>query len=113
MEERRQNAQGTSTVSAWPAVIAAAASTTTATSPVAVSDASTVCQDHGMDEFGGKVAVVTGAASGIGRALVDAWLAEGCRVVMADVEEPALKAAHDALADDGRDRAIVVPTDVA
>ena len=66
-----------------------------------------------MDEFEGKVAVVTGAASGIGRALVDAWLAEGCRVVMADVEEPALQAAHDALAADARDRAIVVPTDVS
>jgi NAD(P)-dependent dehydrogenase (short-subunit alcohol dehydrogenase family) len=57
--------------------------------------------------------VVTGAASGIGRALVDAWLAEGCRVVMADIEEPALRAAHDGLDEDARHRAIVVPTDVS
>lgn len=39
-----------------------------------------------MDDLNGKVAVVTGAASGIGRALVDRLRAEGTLVVGADVE---------------------------
>ena len=38
----------------------------------------------------GRVAVVTGAASGIGLGLAERFAAEGMRVVMADVEEPAL-----------------------
>jgi NAD(P)-dependent dehydrogenase (short-subunit alcohol dehydrogenase family) len=41
----------------------------------------------------GQVAVVTGAASGIGRALVDAFAARGLTVVLADVEQAALDAA--------------------
>ena len=40
-----------------------------------------------------KVAVVTGAASGIGLALVERFVAEGMRVVLADVERPALEEA--------------------
>ena len=43
-----------------------------------------------MKEFRGKVAVVTGGASGIGAALVRALLGRGCKVVVADVEESAL-----------------------
>jgi NAD(P)-dependent dehydrogenase (short-subunit alcohol dehydrogenase family) len=39
----------------------------------------------------GRVAVVTGAASGIGLALCQRLAAEGMRVVMADVEAPALR----------------------
>jgi len=35
----------------------------------------------------GKVAVITGAASGIGRATVDLFIAEGARVIAADVQE--------------------------
>ena len=40
----------------------------------------------------GKVAAVTGAASGIGLASTEAMLAEGARVVMIDRDEAALKA---------------------
>ncbi len=42
-----------------------------------------------MKEFRGKVAVVTGAASGIGRAMADRFAAEGMRVVLADIEKRA------------------------
>jgi NAD(P)-dependent dehydrogenase (short-subunit alcohol dehydrogenase family) len=45
-----------------------------------------------MDDLEGKVAVVTGGASGIGRALVEALLGEGMKVVVADVEATALEA---------------------
>jgi NAD(P)-dependent dehydrogenase (short-subunit alcohol dehydrogenase family) len=48
-----------------------------------------------MEQLDGKVAVVTGAASGIGRALAEAFVAEGMLVVAADIEphesaEPAI-----------------------
>lgn len=43
-----------------------------------------------MDDFAGKVAVVTGAGSGIGRALVDTFRRAGMRVVGADVDADAL-----------------------
>jgi len=60
----------------------------------------------------GRVAVVTGAASGIGFALSERFAAEGMRVVMADIEEPALAEAADLLG--GRGAAVLpVPTDVA
>ncbi len=48
--------------------------------------------------FAGQLAVVTGGASGIGRALSAALRAEGARVVLLDVDEPRLRAAADALA---------------
>lgn len=61
----------------------------------------------------GKVAVVTGAASGIGLALVRRFAAEGARVVLADVEADALDEATAGLsAEHGDDRVLAVPTDV-
>ena len=44
-----------------------------------------------MREFKGKTAVITGAASGIGRALALRCAAEGMNVVAADVEPAALE----------------------
>ena len=44
-----------------------------------------------LTEFNGKVAVVTGAASGIGRAMCDKFASLGMRVVMADVEADRLR----------------------
>lgn len=65
-----------------------------------------------MKDFKDKVAVVTGGASGIGKALVRQLLAGGARVVIADVEQGALDAA---VADLGADGGVVsgVVTDVS
>ncbi|MDE3087320.1 MAG: SDR family NAD(P)-dependent oxidoreductase, partial [Acidobacteriota bacterium] len=65
-----------------------------------------------MKELRGKVAVVTGAASGIGLAVCRKAAAEGMGVVMADVEEQALESAADDLAGEGAD-VLPVVTDVS
>ena len=41
-----------------------------------------------MKEFKDKVAVITGAAGGIGRGLTERCLQEGMKVVLADIESP-------------------------
>ncbi len=50
-----------------------------------------------MDVFTGRVAVVTGAASGIGLAFAERFAAEGMKVVLADIEEAPLAAAEAAI----------------
>src|SRR5271170_2541366 len=65
-----------------------------------------------MEDLQGKVAVITGGASGIGRAVADRAAAEGMKVVLADIEEGPLKAAVDDLTTHGAD-ALGVVTDVA
>jgi len=64
-----------------------------------------------VQDLKGRVAVITGGASGIGRALADAFAAEGMRLVLADVEAPALDKAAGELRDAGHD-VIGVVTDV-
>jgi NAD(P)-dependent dehydrogenase (short-subunit alcohol dehydrogenase family) len=65
-----------------------------------------------MREFAGRVAVVTGAASGMGRAFAERFAAEGMRVVLADVEAAALDRAVAELRSAGRD-VMGVPCDVS
>ena len=54
-----------------------------------------------MEDVKGKVAVVTGGASGIGRGIVHALLDEGATVVIADVETGALQTTAAELAERG------------
>jgi NAD(P)-dependent dehydrogenase (short-subunit alcohol dehydrogenase family) len=62
--------------------------------------------------FASRVAVITGAASGLGRALAFRLAREGVRLVLADVDERALRATRDELAA-GRAAAIGVRCDVS
>jgi NAD(P)-dependent dehydrogenase (short-subunit alcohol dehydrogenase family) len=65
-----------------------------------------------VEQFEGRVAVVTGAASGMGRAFADRFVQEGMKVVLADVEEPALEKAVAELAAAGGE-VLGVRTDVS
>lgn len=58
--------------------------------------------------FEGRTVIVTGAASGIGRASAERFHAEGASVVVADVQEDAGRAVAEGLGD----RAVFVHTDV-
>ena len=64
-----------------------------------------------MDSFEGKIAVVTGGASGIGRGIAQALAGEGAHVVVADVDEPAARDTAEALRGHGV-RSLAVRTDV-
>ena len=64
-----------------------------------------------MDGFKGKVAVVTGGAGGIGKALVDRFGAEGMKVVLADIVPDAVRETAAEFRQAGRD-VIGVVTDV-
>ena len=64
-----------------------------------------------MDEFEGKVAAVTGAASGMGRAYSERFAREGMRVLLADIDTEGLERVVAGLRDEGHD-VIGVPTDV-
>jgi NADP-dependent 3-hydroxy acid dehydrogenase YdfG len=65
-----------------------------------------------MKEFNGKVAVITGAASGIGRGIAEHCVQEGMRVVLADIEEkPLYQTTHELQERGGKVLAVV--TDVA
>ena len=65
-----------------------------------------------MKEFRDKVAVVTGAASGIGRSIADRCAREGMKVVLADIEEPALQQAEREMRRTGA-TVLAVKTDVS
>jgi len=61
-----------------------------------------------MKNFEGRVAVVTGAASGIGRGMAEAFAAAGMKVVLSDVRAEALEATTEELRRDGATAAAVV-----
>ena len=65
-----------------------------------------------MQDLRGKVVVITGAASGIGRAMADAFSKEGARLVIADIESEPLKLAEQELRGSGAE-VIAVQTDVS
>ena len=65
-----------------------------------------------MQDFEGKVAVVTGAASGIGRGLAERFAREGMKVVLSDIDEATLATTVQALRQQEHD-VLGVVTDVA
>ena len=64
-----------------------------------------------MERLRGRVAVVTGAASGVGLALAHRFAEEGMHVVLSDVEEAPLHRASEGLVKEGGS-AIGIPCDV-
>jgi len=65
-----------------------------------------------VDQFDGRVAVITGGASGIGRAMAQRFAAEGMRLVLADIEEAVLVGTVAELTAAGA-RVVGVPADVS
>jgi NAD(P)-dependent dehydrogenase (short-subunit alcohol dehydrogenase family) len=65
-----------------------------------------------MDDLDGKVAVVTGAGSGMGKAFATRLAGEGMRVVVADIQQDALDRTVSTLTEGGHD-VIGVRTDVS
>ena len=65
-----------------------------------------------MKEFKDRTAVVTGAASGIGRAMVASFLDAGMKVVLADIEEEKLENAVNSFKESGGN-VFGVPMDVS
>ncbi|MCP4841069.1 MAG: SDR family NAD(P)-dependent oxidoreductase, partial [Halieaceae bacterium] len=64
-----------------------------------------------MKDFKGKTAVITGGASGIGRAMGELFLSNGMQVVLADIERDALDRTVSELS--GIGQCIGVVTDVS
>jgi len=65
-----------------------------------------------MKELRGKVAVITGGAGGIGRAMAERFVGEGMKVVLADIKQENLDAAVAEMTADGAE-VIGVRTDVS
>jgi short-subunit dehydrogenase len=65
-----------------------------------------------MKEFKGKVAVITGAASGIGRGIAEHCIQKEMKVVLADVEETALRETEQTLQAKGA-TVLAIRTDVS
>jgi NAD(P)-dependent dehydrogenase (short-subunit alcohol dehydrogenase family) len=66
-----------------------------------------------MKAFKGKVAVITGAASGIGYGLVERCAREGMKVVLAGINEDTLKKAEKEIKNKTEATTLVVKCDVS
>ena len=66
-----------------------------------------------MGELRGKTAIVTGAASGIGRATAELFADAGARLVLNDVDEERLDRLVETLVDGGAAQVAAVPGDVS
>jgi NAD(P)-dependent dehydrogenase (short-subunit alcohol dehydrogenase family) len=64
-----------------------------------------------MKRFDGKVALVTGAARGLGRVTAQAFAREGAKVVAADIDEAGGQATASLIRDEGGD-ALFIRADV-
>ena len=64
--------------------------------------------ETGLNRLGGRSAVVTGAAKGIGRATAELFAREGARLVVNDVDEAGLKDLEDRLGGEGTEVVSVV-----
>lgn len=69
-------------------------------------------QDVAGQEFADKIVIVTGAASGLGRATARAFAEEGAAVVLADLNSEGLEATRAAIVGEGG-KAIAVMTDIS
>ncbi|MCY3619645.1 MAG: SDR family NAD(P)-dependent oxidoreductase, partial [Acidimicrobiaceae bacterium] len=65
-----------------------------------------------MKDLTGRVAVVTGGASGMGRGMAERFAAESMQVVVADIEEPPLHETVQSIRDAGGE-ALAVTCDVS
>src|SRR5436189_6479083 len=64
-----------------------------------------------MDDFRGRVAVITGGGGGIGAAMARAFAARGARIVLADLDRAAMEGVAAELGGRGAE-VLAVPTDV-
>jgi dihydroanticapsin dehydrogenase len=64
-----------------------------------------------MDRLRGKVAIITGAGSGIGAKTAEIFAREGAKVALADIRQEGIQAAARHI-EEGRGEALLVPTDV-
>jgi NAD(P)-dependent dehydrogenase (short-subunit alcohol dehydrogenase family) len=69
--------------------------------PVARYEHPPGCHNRSVQELRNRVAVVTGAASGIGLAIAEAFVGEGMRVSMADLDDDGLQAEAERLRAEG------------
>ncbi len=66
-----------------------------------------------MKQFEGKVAIVTGAAGGIGKATAKRLALEGCKVTLSDISPKVAQAAKEVMADVPGSECIGIVTNVA